>query len=55
MGTLSVCVPYIKGSFLLLESDLIYDINGLSVLINFVMARRANLVNMSEALKTFDQ
>lgn len=27
---------------------------GLSVLINFVMARRANQVNMSEALKTFD-
>lgn len=28
---------------------------GLSILINFVMARRANRVNMSEALKTFDE
>lgn len=28
---------------------------GLSVLINFLMARRANTVNMSEALKTFDE
>src|SRR5690554_353815 len=28
---------------------------GLSILINFVMARRANQVNMSEALKTFDE
>ena len=34
MGTLEVCVPYIKGDFLLLESDLIYDSVGLKVLHN---------------------
>ena len=34
MGTLEVCVPYIKGDFLLLESDLIYDSAGLKVLHN---------------------
>ncbi|MCR5495093.1 MAG: 2-aminoethylphosphonate--pyruvate transaminase [Treponema sp.] len=34
MGTLEVCVPYIKGDFLLLESDLIYDSVGLKVLQN---------------------
>lgn len=28
---------------------------GLSILINYVMARRANKVNMSEALKSFDE
>jgi len=34
MGTLEVCVPLIKGDFLLLESDLLYDKAGLKVLIN---------------------
>ncbi|HQO22785.1 MAG TPA: 2-aminoethylphosphonate--pyruvate transaminase [Spirochaetota bacterium] len=34
MGTLEVCVPFIKGDFLLLESDLVYDKVGLKVLIN---------------------
>ena len=34
MGTLEVCVPYIKGDFILLESDLIYDAVGLKVLQN---------------------
>ncbi|AEF86156.1 nucleotidyl transferase/aminotransferase, class V [Treponema primitia ZAS-2] len=34
MGTLACCVPGVKGDFLLLESDLIYDAAGLSVLIN---------------------
>ncbi len=34
MGTLEVCVPYIKGDFLLLESDLVYDAVGLKVLHN---------------------
>ena len=34
MGTIAVCAPYIKGDFLLLESDLVYDSIGLHVLIN---------------------
>lgn len=34
MGTLEVCVPYITGDFILLESDLIYDAVGLKVLQN---------------------
>lgn len=34
MGTLEVCAPYIKGDFLLLESDLIYDKIGFNVLLN---------------------
>ena len=34
MGTLAVCAPYVKGEFLLLESDLLYDSIGLNVLIN---------------------
>ncbi|WP_010255470.1 2-aminoethylphosphonate aminotransferase [Treponema primitia] len=34
MGTLACCVPAVKGDFLLLESDLIYDSAGLAVLIN---------------------
>lgn len=32
MGTLACCAPLIKGNFLLLESDLIYDMIGLKVL-----------------------
>jgi 2-aminoethylphosphonate-pyruvate transaminase len=34
MGTLAVCAPLVKGDFLLLESDLVYDALGLHVLIN---------------------
>ena len=34
MGTLAVCEPLIKGDFILLESDLIYDAVGLKVLQN---------------------
>lgn len=34
MGTLAVCAPFVKGDFLLLESDLIYDAVGLKVLQN---------------------
>ena len=34
MGTLAVCAPLIKGDFILLESDLIYDSVGLKVLQN---------------------
>ncbi|GHV79141.1 nucleotidyltransferase [Spirochaetia bacterium] len=34
MGTLACCIDAVKGDFLLLESDLIYDAAGLSVLIN---------------------
>lgn len=34
MGTLEVCAPHVKGDFLLLESDLIYDKIGLDVLLN---------------------
>lgn len=34
MGTLAVCVPFIKGDFILLESDLVYDAVGLKVLHN---------------------
>jgi len=34
MATLSVCAPFVTGDFLLLESDLIYDGIGLTVLCN---------------------
>lgn len=34
MGTLEICAPYVKGDFLLLESDLVYDEVGLKVLLN---------------------
>jgi 2-aminoethylphosphonate-pyruvate transaminase len=34
MGTLAVCAPLVRGDFLLLESDLIFDSAGLRVLIN---------------------
>jgi len=34
MGTLSCCAPLVSDDFLLLESDLLYDISGLNVLIN---------------------
>ena len=34
MGTLAACAPLVKGDFLLLESDLLYDSIGLNVMIN---------------------
>ena len=34
MGTLAACAPKVRGDFLLLESDLLYDSIGLNVLIN---------------------
>ncbi|MDR3341622.1 MAG: 2-aminoethylphosphonate--pyruvate transaminase [Treponema sp.] len=34
MGTLACCAPLVWGDFLLLESDLVYDAIGLTVLIN---------------------
>jgi 2-aminoethylphosphonate-pyruvate transaminase len=34
MGTLACCAPLVYGDFLLLESDLLYDAIGLTVLIN---------------------
>ncbi|GMO13009.1 MAG: 2-aminoethylphosphonate--pyruvate transaminase [Treponemataceae bacterium] len=34
MGTLACCAPLVNAEFLLLESDLIYDAAGLTVLIN---------------------
>ncbi|MBE6514184.1 MAG: 2-aminoethylphosphonate--pyruvate transaminase [Thermoplasmata archaeon] len=34
MATLAACAPLVKGDFLLLESDLLYDSIGLHVLIN---------------------
>ena len=34
MGTLACCIPHVWGDVLILESDLIYDEIGLSVLIN---------------------
>lgn len=34
MGTAAVCAPFVKGDFLLLESDLLYDSVGLQVLMN---------------------
>jgi 2-aminoethylphosphonate-pyruvate transaminase len=34
MGTLACCAPGVRGDFLLLESDLIYDAAGLSALLN---------------------
>ena len=34
MGTLQVCAPLVKGDFLLLESDLVYDSIALFTLLN---------------------
>jgi 2-aminoethylphosphonate-pyruvate transaminase len=34
MGTLACCASLVRGDFLLLESDLIYDAAGLRVLVN---------------------
>ncbi|MDR1363261.1 MAG: 2-aminoethylphosphonate--pyruvate transaminase [Spirochaetaceae bacterium] len=34
MGTLACCAPFVKGDFLLLESDIIYDAAALRALVN---------------------
>lgn len=52
MGTLSVCAPLIKGDFLLLESDLIYDEVGLKVLIN---DKRRDVILASGKTNSFDE
>ncbi|MDR0375554.1 MAG: 2-aminoethylphosphonate--pyruvate transaminase [Treponema sp.] len=52
MGTLACCAPFVKGDFLLLESDLIYDAAGLRVLIN---ERRKNVVLASGPTNSGDE
>ena len=52
MGTLECCVPLVTGSFLLLESDLIYDSIGLFTLIN---DERKNLILASGATHSGDE
>lgn len=52
MGTLGVCAPYIKGDFLLLESDLVYDAVGLYVLQN---ESRANVILASGKSNSHDE
>ncbi|MBQ5998235.1 MAG: NTP transferase domain-containing protein, partial [Treponema sp.] len=52
IGTLEVCVPYIKGDFILLESDLIYDSVGLTVLQN---EQRANVILASGKSNSHDE
>lgn len=52
MGTLECCASLITGSFLLLESDLIYDSIGLFTLIN---DERKNLILASSATRSGDE
>ena len=52
MGTLEVCVPYITGNFILLESDLIYDAVGLKVLQN---EERSNVILASGKSNSHDE
>ena len=52
MGTLECCAPLVTGSFLLLESDLIYDSIGLFTLIN---DERKNLILASGATQSGDE
>ena len=52
MGTLAVCAPFIKGDFILLESDLIYDAVGLKVLQN---EERANVILASGKSNSHDE
>lgn len=52
MGTLAVCAPHIKGDFLLLESDLIYDAVSLKVLQN---ESRANVMLASGKSNSHDE
>ena len=52
MGTLAVCAPLIKGDFILLESDLIYDAVGLKVLQN---EERDNVILASGKSNSHDE
>lgn len=52
MATLMACAPHVKGDFLLLESDLIYDKIGLFVLIN---DERRNVILASGASNSHDE
>lgn len=52
MGTLECCAPLVSSSFLLLESDLIYDSIGLFALIN---DERKNLILASGATHSGDE
>ena len=52
MGTLEICAPYVKGDFLLLESDLIYDEIGLNILLNDM---NQNVILASGATKSGDE
>mgnify|MGYP000875354609 FL=1 len=52
MGTLECCAALVTGSFLLLESDLIYDSIGLFTLIN---DERKNLILASGATHSGDE
>lgn len=52
METLSICAPLINGDFLLLESDLIYDIIGLNALKNDA---RENLILASGKSNSHDE
>jgi len=52
MATLNVCAPYVTDDFLLLESDLIYDSIGLSVLCNDI---HENVILASGATNSGDE
>ncbi|MDR2343178.1 MAG: 2-aminoethylphosphonate--pyruvate transaminase [Spirochaetaceae bacterium] len=52
MGTLACCAPLVRGDFLLLESDLIYDAAGLRVLVN---ERHGNVILASGATDSGDE
>ncbi|MCL1960056.1 MAG: 2-aminoethylphosphonate--pyruvate transaminase [Spirochaetes bacterium] len=52
MATLNVCAPYVTDDFLLLESDLIYDSIGLSVLCNDI---HKNVILASSATNSGDE
>jgi len=52
MATLSVCAPFVTGDFLLLESDLIYDDIGLTVLCNDI---HENVILASGATNSGDE
>jgi len=52
MGTLACCAKAVTGEFLLLESDLIYDDIGLTVLIN---EQRRNVILASGATQSGDE
>jgi 2-aminoethylphosphonate-pyruvate transaminase len=52
MGTLAVCAPLVRGDFLLLESDLIFDSAGLFVLIN---EDRSDVILASGPTKSGDE